>query len=106
MAHRGRSGELLLYPCPLNGSLRIGCAFASECHSAGGESSSEEPAQATGNSERQPAGSDCGGAETDGFFTGEQYHATDAERQAAGNPHTVGASFITTFILGLSMLLS
>ncbi len=59
--------------------------FFPECHAAGWEGGPEEPAQTTGNSKLQPAGSDSGRAETDCVFTGEQYDSTDAERQAAGN---------------------
>lgn len=65
----------------------IMCVFFPECHAAGWESGPEEPAQTTGNSKLQPAGSDSGCAETDCFFTGEQYNTTDTERQTAGTLH-------------------
>lgn len=63
------------------------CFLFPECNAAGGESGPEEPAQTTGNSKLQPAGTDSCPAETDRLFTGKQHSATDAERQTAGSFH-------------------
>lgn len=70
------------------------CIFPPECYAAGWEGGPEEPAQTTGDAELQPAGTDCGSAETDGLFTGEQHNTADTERQAAGNPQHI--SFTST----------
>lgn len=69
--------------------ILIFVCFSPECNAAGREGGPEEPAQTTGNSKLQPAGSDSGRAETDCIFTGEQYDTTDAECQTAGNPRHV-----------------
>lgn len=63
-----------------------------ECNAAGGEGGPAEPAQTIGNSKLQLAGADSCPAETDGLFTGEQHHATDAERQTAGPFHLTKCS--------------
>lgn len=66
--------------------------FSPECYAAGREGGPKEPAETTGNAKLQPSGPDSRRAETDRFFTGEQYNTADTKCQTAGTQHVISCT--------------